>query len=183
MLPFHQNTVFFLENGDNRLLRKFVNMYQVTSFRNWEDDTLKPSDWRKPQPSYCTLHFKESELLLYRCFEKPFIHSFSQSVILWSVLGQVYSLFQSEFFAESGLVLPVPISYILCFSLGHPVSACLFFLVFPSFLSFFVSYLQWRVSEGCFYAKCNQSIYPTLFLFYLGYSSPPWFYVQILHFS
>ena len=43
-----------------------------------------------------------------------------------------------------------------------------FFIVFQSFLYF----LQQRVLEGSFYARCDPSSYPSLFLLYVIYSYP-----------
>jgi hypothetical protein len=48
----------------------------------------------------------------------------------------------SEFSTQCDLVLPVSISTILSFPQGHPVAAYVFFLVFPSLLSFLLSFLQ-----------------------------------------
>ena len=62
--------------------------------------------------------------------------------ILLSVLRQVHSLFQTEFFAECDLVLPLSILGVLSFPYGHPVAGYVFILVFPSFLS--VSYISFN---------------------------------------
>jgi len=54
--------------------------------------------------------------------------------MLLSVLRQVYSLFQSDFFAERDLVLPLSDSSVFSFPYGHLVAAYVVFL-FPSLLS------------------------------------------------
>jgi hypothetical protein len=56
-----------------------------------------------------------------------------------SVLRQVHNLFQSEFCTDSNLVLLI--SSILYFPQGQPVAAYVFFLVFPSRISFPLSFL------------------------------------------
>jgi hypothetical protein len=61
----------------------------------------------------------------------------------------------------------------------YPVAAYVFFLIFPSLLSF----LQWHVLEGSCYASCDQSNQPSFFLLYLGYFSPHWLCVILSHFS
>jgi hypothetical protein len=48
--------------------------------------------------------------------------------------------FQSEFFTQCDLVLPLSNSSILSVPLGHPVDAYVCFLVFPSFLFFPLSF-------------------------------------------
>jgi hypothetical protein len=58
------------------------------------------------------------------------------SSIPQSFLRQVHSLFQSEFSAERDVLLPLSISGILSFSYGNPLAVYIFFLIFPSFLSF-----------------------------------------------
>jgi hypothetical protein len=55
------------------------------------------------------------------------------------LLRQVHSLFQRKFSIECHQVLPLSISRILSFSQGHPVAAY-FFVVFPSLLSFQLSF-------------------------------------------
>jgi len=60
-------------------------------------------------------------------------HSFNPQ----SALRQQHSLFQSEFSKECDLLFPVSISSIVYLPYGHPVAAYVFFLIFPSFISFF----------------------------------------------
>ena len=55
---------------------------------------------------------------------------------LTSVLRQVRSLLQSEYAKKCDLVLPLLISSTLSFPQGHPVAAYVFFILFPSLLSF-----------------------------------------------
>ena len=77
---------------------------------------------------------------------------FSNSFVLYCVLGHVHIPFWSDFFTECNLVLPLSISVILSFPEGHPVAAYVFFLIFPSFLSFFLAYLPFIVFKhlpGC----------------------------------
>ena len=50
-------------------------------------------------------------------------HTLPCSFTLLCVLGELYSLFESEFSTECGLVLLVSIYSILSFSEGHPVSS------------------------------------------------------------
>jgi hypothetical protein len=63
------------------------------------------------------------------------IHSF----IMLSVLRQLHMLFQSKF---STVLLPFSISSILSFPQGFPVAAYVFFIVFPSLVSFPLFFLQ-----------------------------------------
>ena len=53
-----------------------------------------------------------------------------------SVLRQDRSLLQVEYSKKCDIVLPLLISSILSFPQGHPVAAHVFFLLFPSLLSF-----------------------------------------------
>jgi hypothetical protein len=71
------------------------------------------------------------------CLPKEVI---SVSFITQTVLRQVRSLFQSEFSTGCDLVLPLSTSSILYFPEGYPVAAYAFFLVFPSFLSFLLTF-------------------------------------------
>jgi len=64
------------------------------------------------------------------------------------------SISPSEVISSQGaiLVLPLSISSILSFPEGHPVAAYVFFLIFPSLLSFFQAYLPFIVFKhlpGC----------------------------------
>ena len=68
------------------------------------------------------------------------------------------------------------ISYILCFSQGRPAAYNVFFLAFPSLLSFPLNSLQKRVLEGSSHAVCGQSSWPHFFLLSVGYSYPPWLF-------
>jgi hypothetical protein len=91
-----------------------------------------------------------------------------------SVLRQVRSLFQSEFYTEHDPMLPLSISNILSFTKGHPVADYAFFLrppitsipppIFPSTVCL----------EGISNARSNQTNQSSFFLSYVGYSSPPW---------
>ena len=62
------------------------------------------------------------------------------------------------------------------FCLRQLVAAYIYFLLFPSLISFPLSFLQKRLLEGSSYARCDHSSYPSFFLLYVGYSSPPWLY-------
>ena len=65
-------------------------------------------------------------------------------------------------------------------SLKSSSSCYVFFLVFPSLLSFPL----YRISEGSPYARCDQSSQPSFSLLYAGYSFPPClFVVHILFFT
>jgi hypothetical protein len=61
------------------------------------------------------------------------------SFISKSVLGQVHSLFRIAFYKQWDLAQPSSISTILSFPYVHPIAAYVFFLVFPSVLSFLLS--------------------------------------------
>ena len=74
-------------------------------------------------------------------------------VIQW----QVHSHFHSEFYTVCDPVLLLSVSSILSFSWGYPLSAYVFFPVFPSLLCFLLSFLQKHVFEGSSYARCDQS--------------------------
>jgi len=56
-------------------------------------------------------------------------------IITQSVLGQVHSLFQSEFSRECNIGLPLSRSNISLFLQGDLVAPYIFFLLFPSLLS------------------------------------------------
>ena len=84
-------------------------------------------------------------------------------------LTTLHSLFQSAFSADCYLLLPLSTASVLSIHQGHPTAAY-FFLVFPSLIV--LSFLQQHVLEGSSYARCGQSIYPSFFLLYVGYSSP-----------
>ena len=80
-------------------------------------------------------------------------------------------------------------SAISCFPFQFPLSSCLTasstslrLLPRPPITSIFF-FLEWRVSEGSSYARCDQSCWLSLCLFYVGYSSPPALYEILLHFS
>ena len=53
----------------------------------------------------------------------------------------------------------------------------------PSLLFFCLPFLQWCVLEGSFYARCDQSSYPSFVLSFIGYSCPLWLSVTLLHFT
>jgi hypothetical protein len=72
-------------------------------------------------------------------FETTFIHSFIHSVVC---LVTIHSFFPSESSAECDLVLPLSVYSIPSFPQYNPVAASVFFLIFPSFLSAPISFLQ-----------------------------------------
>ena len=80
--------------------------------------------------------FTSSTLFRLHSFIHSFVHSFC------SCLTTVHTLFQNEFSTECGLVLPLLISSIIFFPEGHLVAAYIFFLVFPSLLSFCFSFIN-----------------------------------------
>jgi len=59
-----------------------------------------------------------------------------------SVLRYVHSHFHSQFATHCDLVLPLSIYSVLVLPAGHPVAAYLFFLIFPSLISFPLPSLQ-----------------------------------------
>ena len=71
---------------------------------------------------------------------------FSIPFMSYCVLGHVQiPLLWSDFFTECNPVLPLSISRILSFPEGHPVAAYVFFLIFPSLMSFFLDLLVFIV--------------------------------------
>ena len=72
----------------------------------------------------------------------------SQTAACSIIPQSVYSLFQNEFSTECVLVLPLSIYSILSFPEGLPVAAYVFVIVFPSLLSFPLSFRQLGVLEG-----------------------------------
>jgi hypothetical protein len=58
-----------------------------------------------------------------------------------SVLRHIHSLFQSEFCTEYDLVNLLSVSNIMSFSWDNPVAATIIFHVFPSLVSFLLSFL------------------------------------------
>ena len=75
-----------------------------------------------------------------------YIHSF------FNVLREVSNLFRSKYSTQCDLVLLLSIFSILSFPWDFPVAAYIFFLVFPSLLSFPLSFLLKRVPESSSYA-------------------------------
>jgi hypothetical protein len=83
------------------------------------------------------------------CKQQRFLQQFSQmyaaragyafSFISKSVLGQVHSFFRIAFSKQWDLAQPSSISNILSFPYVHPIAAYVFFLVFPSVISFLLS--------------------------------------------
>ena len=84
---------------------------------------------------------------------------------LLSVLWQIHSLFQSEFSTVCDLVLPLSISSILSFPWGHTAAPCIFFLVFPSCLSFPLSFIFPSVT--CFRKQFLCKMWPIQLAFLL----------------
>ena len=74
-------------------------------------------------------------------------------IILQSVLRQVHSLCQSQFFTQCGIVLLLPKSRILSFPEGRPVAAYIIFLVFPPLLSFLIFFPYITCFRGQFLHK------------------------------
>ena len=64
------------------------------------------------------------------------------------------------------------------FSLWSSIEAYLFFLIFPSLLSFPLSFLQQSISKGSCYVRCEKCSWLSFFLLYVGNFSPLWFYVN-----
>ena len=64
------------------------------------------------------------------------------------------------------------------FSLRSSTEAYLFFLIFPSLLSFPLSFLQQSISKGSCYVRWEICCWLSFFLLYVGNFSPPWFYVN-----
>ena len=97
--------------------------------------------------------------------------------------GQVHSSFQNQFYTQCDLVLPVYICSMLSFPKCHTVDAYIFFIVFPSLLSFPLPFLQWRVLEDSSFPISDQSRQPSLFLLFVGYYTLPWIFMALLNFS
>ena len=107
----------------------------------------------------------------------------STTLILQSVLGQTRSHFQDR---DLHRVRSCASSFNFQYSQvpqGNTVAAYLFLFVFPSLISFPLSFLQLRVLEGSSYTTCEQSSFPSYFLLFVGYTSPLLFYVIPLRFS
>jgi hypothetical protein len=84
------------------------------------------------------------------------------SFIPQPVFRQLHSLFQSEFSKECDLVLPLSISSTVCLPCGRPVAAYVFFLVFPSFISFnnvvYVLRNIWTILLASFFILCRMVV-------------------------
>ena len=149
--------------------------------------------------SPCPLYYNHSQAAAFRpCYinlnieEKPrlqphkttlhilnhIFHTFVRSFC--SVLRQIHSLFQSKLSEQRDLALPLKISSILSFPQDSPVAAYVFFLVFPSLLSYLplnnVLYKAVPAQD-----VTNPVSLPSCLLF-VRYSSPHWLFI-ILHFS
>ena len=70
-------------------------------------------------------------------------HVLSYSTFGSLVLRESHSNFQSQFYTQCDLVLPLSIYNIPSFPEGHPVAAYIFFIVFPSLVSFPLYSLQY----------------------------------------
>jgi len=57
-----------------------------------------------------------------------------------------------------------------------------FFSVFPSLLSFLISFLQWRILEDSFHVRSDESSFSSFVLSCIGYSFAPWCYVIYIFF-
>ena len=99
-----------------------------------------------------------------------------------SVLREVHSLCQSQFFTGCSIVL-LPISRILSFPEGHPVAVYIFFLVFPPLLSFRLFFPSITCFRRQFLHKMWPSSEPSLFLLYVECTAAPWLTVTLPHFS
>ena len=108
--------------------------------------------------SFIVKHFyscPKSAFMYYVCFSayivscSVFVRSFSLYPFLW----QFHSLFHSEFSTEWDVVLPLSVYNIISFPQSHPIAAYIFFL---SLLSFSLFFLQQRVLEGSYFARCKQ---------------------------
>ena len=69
-------------------------------------------------------------------FGEALIHPSIRLFTPKSASRQLHNPSQSQFSTQCDLALPLPISIILSFSEGRSVAAYIFFLVFPSLLSF-----------------------------------------------
>jgi len=63
------------------------------------------------------------------------------------------------------------------------MSGHVFFLVFPSRLSFPLSFVQSRILESSSCERCDQSSQPSFFILYVGFSSNPWLFVTFFNCS
>jgi hypothetical protein len=122
-------------------------------------------------------------LLLYTC--KPTAPSQAHvvaTVVLFfisqPILRQAHSPYQSQFYSYCDLVLPLSIFSILSFPYGHPVTADVFFLVFPSLVSLLVSSITFFLEDSS-YALFSHSILSFLFLLAVRCPVPPCVYVSV----
>jgi hypothetical protein len=129
-------------------------------------------------PSSCFLGAIESEFPA-SPFSKTTCITCSVYITL-SVSRQVHSLSHRAFYTEYDRALPFSINYQCLLVSLRSSSSCLRHLprrtipfIFPSV----------SVLEGSSYASCDQSCYPSFCVLYVGYSSCPWLYVILLHFS
>jgi hypothetical protein len=85
-----------------------------------------------------------------------------------SVTQEVHSLFRSELSTHCDLMLPFSTPSNLSFPEGHPLAACIFFLVFPSRLSV----LPIFPSIACFRRQFLRKLWPIQlpFLLFIVYS-------------
>jgi len=70
----------------------------------------------------------------------------------------------------------LPVFFRSCRSCLHLLPHLLLTSILPR------SLLQYRVSEGCSYARCDQSSWPSFVLLFLGCSFRPWRFVMLLNF-
>ena len=108
--------------------------------------------------------------------------SSSRTIITYSVLRQVHIIFQSEFSPDSAIqCILLQIYSILSIPQSHPAAAYVFFLV-PSILPSILSSVTW------FKMHFLRKMWPIQlaflpFIVCVVDSSPPWFFVTLLHSS
>jgi len=74
---------------------------------------------------------------------------------------------QTQFSTESDQALPLSVYSILWFRQGHPVAGYFFFLLFPSRISFRLSFLQYRVLDLVSTQDVTNSISIPVFLLHV----------------
>lgn len=109
-------------------------------------------------------------------FFHSFIHSL-HSFLTYPILRQVDNLFQTQFSTECNQSASFFKLQYLLFPYSHSVGSYVFFIVFPSLLSFH----EQRVLEGRSYANVTYPVSIPYFL-NLAYSFPRWPYFILLHF-
>ena len=100
---------------------------------------------------------------------------------VWSALWEIHNLFQSEFSRGYELVLPLSVFSSFFFPYGRTIAVYVFFLVFSSLMSLFLSSVTCFIRQ--FLCKMWQFSLPSFILLCVGFSFPSWLFVILLYFS